>query len=802
MKSILIAIFATLSLSLLGQQPWTTIEEKSIATKDMYERSIIPNAYSTYSLNTKDLNKILSGAPMEDLQDSEKSGVLLSLPLPGGEFVSFDFVESPCMSPVLSAKYPSIKSYRGISKETNSVVRIDISKLGFRAAMTTPRGTVYIDPYFDQADEHYISYFTSDHDINIEDLQKTCGVENYIEDQKEQKLLKEDNVRISPSKKRGESVTKITYRFALACTGRWGTQQGGTVDAVLPKMNTAANRLNSLLEDEMAIKFELIDNNDELIFFLATEEYSDPQSGRTTLGENSRIINSIIGVDNYDVGHVFTTQCTDGVAGIANPSSVCTQNRAAGVSCIGNNNISSFVVSTMAHEIGHQFSAGHTWAACSTDSNNQFAPRSGCEPGSGLTILSYSGLCSGANNTRPGIDLYHSCTLEQMKTFVEIGNGAVCGEHEESDNHHPDVWIEMQGGFTIPIATPFELTGDASDMDGDSLSYTWEQIDTKNELANLGDPTGPLFRYFPPSSSKTRVFPELRYVLRGQDYREERMPVISRDLTFRFVARDDNPLAGGVHWADIGFKASDTAGPFVVTEPSTDQNTHVGQTMTVQWDVANTDNDIINCKFVDIYLSTDKGETFDYLLLAKTPNDGSANIVIPNTRTSDGIIKVKGHNSAFFNVGMGTLKVLEAPAPTFYASTEDKGINLCLPDAFTTEITSEAILGFDEMVTLEVISDLPTGAVAEFGSATIPANGAPTFSVDMNDVEIADVGLYEIVIQATALGVDTSFIYINVDAGNGFLQDFELMTPASGTTGLRKAIDLKSLRRQLLAEMI
>jgi len=60
------------------------------------------------------------------------------------------------------------------------------------------------------------------------------------------------------------------------------------------------------------------------------------------------------------------------------------------------------------------------------------------------------------------------------------------------------------------MKTPFTLTGSASDVNGDALTYTWEELD-------LGDPAPPnddvaavrpTFQSFPPSGLPWRTLPK------------------------------------------------------------------------------------------------------------------------------------------------------------------------------------------------------------------------------------------------------------------------------------------------------
>ena len=789
----------TFSLLAVGQNPWVEVSESAVIAKNSLDRTTIPEKYETYQLDEQEMKSLLSKAPLMDFNLATKKAKL-ALPLANGTSEVFEFVESPAMSPVLAAKFPNIKSFKGMSMDNpHNRAWIDYSPEGFRAAIYTTEAIVYIDPYFDSPTGDYIVYNVNDHKVDTDLLEKTCGVKAYEDNIKENNSLQPNPQTQNNLRSSGMPVTKHTYRFALSCTGWWGSDRGqDNVTTVMALFNTATNRLNSFFEPELAVKFELVDNNDELIFFLSDNPFTlsglnaetGTHPGRQILGQNSDVINNAIGLNSYDVGHCFTLRCTDGIGGVAALGSACRQDKATGLSCVGNSNIDFFMTSTTAHEIGHQFSAGHTWNNCPTAAD-QFSFGSNCEPGSGSTIMSYFGTC-GVDDNLSGqqVPYYHVCSLDPIYSYANDPNAAgSCGTHVEVSNTIPDVWIEQEGGFTIPISTPFELTGDASDMDGDDLLYNWDQIDNDFSVP-LGSPAGnsASFRSFPPGTSKTRIFPKLGDVLSNRDNREERLPTYSRDLGFAFIVRDGNLEAGGVNWASINFKATDEAGPFRVSSPSQFTEIEVGQYIDVEWDVANTNGEVVDCQFVDIYFSDDGGLTFPFKILTKTANDGAASVRIPNTLTDNGKIKVKGHNNIFFNISRNSIRVTEPTSPGFFVSTSENLFEFCLPNSLTTDITTDPYLGFTDSISLDIVGGLPAIATFEFSQNPIPAGGVSTLSIDMTEVVNSDD--YEVIVRAVS-GVDTVFQTLGIDATGVFLGAVALTVPSDAQKGLSSIPDFE-----------
>lgn len=774
-----ILAFILISGISFGQNPWKSVDENSILNKSNSEREIIPDRYSSFSLDFKMMSKSLLKAQKESFKQKTK-GVQMDLPMPDGSLERFTFRESSCMSPVLSAKFPEIKSYRGIS-ETNPHLqaRVDFGTMGFHAVIYSEKGRIFIDPYFSTPDEHYISYFTKDHHPAEDQKPLACGVDShYIQSEAEKTS---HTTPKSYYKSFGTPVTKRTYRMAIATTGEWGALFG-TVEGVMSGIVTAVNRLNMIYENEISVKFELIDDNDQLIFLDGTTDpYVEPSLGTSLLGQNRTVLNNIVGSQAYDIGHVFTIRCTD-VGGVANPGVVCMANKANGVSCVGTRNISAFMVDTGAHEIGHQFSGGHSWNNC-PGILEQKSENTAYEPGSGSTILSYAGTCGNQNITSTNDDYFHVGNLSQFISFIE--NSARCADEELTDNHTPDITLDIPSGLTIPIATPFELDGSATDEDGDALTYNWEQMDT-GPTSRLGAPEGnaPSFRSYPPSTETYRSFPRLPFILGGIGSNLEVLPLESRDLTFRFTVRDNHPGAGITVWEELKFEASDSAGPFRVTSQNSITFVEVGDTIDIEWDVANTDNDIINCQAVDIYLSLDNGDSFDIILAENVPNDGIESVVIPNRLTNEGKVKVKARDNVFFQYNRSNIVIREPSAPGFYIDVESNEYDVCVPDIVEIGINGTSFQAFDAPINLEVLDALPEGAEFSFENEQIASDGSTALIVDLSNV--SKTQSFSFTIEGTAENATPISQLITFNVTGTSFDDLELLSPLNGVSDLNQ----------------
>ncbi|MDQ3015839.1 MAG: M12 family metallo-peptidase, partial [Bacteroidota bacterium] len=188
----------------------------------------------------------------------------------------------------------------------------------------------------------------------------------------------------------------------------------------------------------------------------------------------------------------------------------------------------------VAHEIGHQFGGSHTFngTAGSCGGGNRSAS-SAFEPGSGTTIMAYAGIC-GNQDVQP-----HSDALFHARSVLQITNHFASTSCEGFINFTNAAPVASNvPNYTIPISTPFVLTGVASDPDGDPLTYCWEQYDlesTSTEPPVSTDTDGPMFRSFLPVASASRYFPRLQDLTQNISPMWEVLPSVTRTMNYRLT---------------------------------------------------------------------------------------------------------------------------------------------------------------------------------------------------------------------------------------------------------------------------
>ena len=142
------------------------------------------------------------------------------------------------------------------------------------------------------------------------------------------------------------------------------------------------------------------------------------------------------------------------------------------------------------------------------------------------------------------------------------------------------------------------------------------------------------------------------------------------------------------------------SGPFTIDSQNSAAAYAAGTTQTINWTVAGTNANEVNCATVDILMSTNGGATFPITLLSATPNNGTANVVIPNISGTTNRIMVKGTNQIFFDVnnanftitGSGPADTTAPTAATLSASgTTTSGTNL----SWTAATDNVGVSGYD-----------------------------------------------------------------------------------------------------------
>ncbi|MGI8588666.1 MAG: S-layer homology domain-containing protein [Chloroflexia bacterium] len=275
--------------------------------------------------------------------------------------------------------------------------------------------------------------------------------------------------------------------------------------------------------------------------------------------------------------------------------------------------------------------------------------------------MGYAGTCGDSNLQNDDDSYFNSQSYDEMVAYT-TGDKGSCAVQTTTGNHPPVV--NAGQNYTIPNNTPFQLTGSATDPDGDSLTYVWEEEDNGGaSQPNSDDGSRPLFRSILPGTSPTRMFPQLANVLANiTTALGDTLPTSNRTLHFRLVARDNRAGGGGASYAAMTVGSVTSAGPFRVTAPATD-TWAISSTQTVTWDVANTDQAPVSCAQVNILLSTDAGQTFPVTLAANAPNSGSQTITVPNNPTGQGRVEVACSANLFFDISHGNLTISTTGKP-------------------------------------------------------------------------------------------------------------------------------------------
>ena len=444
-----------------------------------------------------------------------------------------------------------------------------------------------------------------------------------------------------------------TFRLAPAATGEF-TQYHRSKEAAILEVVTALSRASGIFHRELGISFQLVPGFEKMIYTNSfTDPYSSNDPSEQLLNEAQAAFDKTIGTANYDVGILLTR----GLYGLAYFSSVCDPAR-KGSSCIGLPKPSgdAFHVNLVTHELGHQFGAKHTFNSPTGFCAERRDGYTAYEPGAGSTIMSYSSLPCAGDSFQPRHDAYfHAGNVKQILDFVNSG-AASCAQTTPRTNSAPS--ISAGPAYAIPTGTPFALTATGNDPERDIIFYSWEQLDLgpARTLAAPDDGEGPLFRSMPPSTNATRLFPRLELVLAGKDSPEERLPAKPRTMHFRALARDSRDN-GAINWSDTELQVVDTGAAFKITSHNSSQSLS-GRT-TVTWDVAGTTKAPINSTHVRLILSTNGGVCFPIVLTNSTPNDGSAEIIIPKIQASDVRIKIEPTNNIFFDINDAPLSLGE-----------------------------------------------------------------------------------------------------------------------------------------------
>ncbi len=374
--------------------------------------TVDPSAAEAYTLRSSAMDSRLSGSST------------VTVPSPEGKLVEFSVHEDSVMQAGLQAAHPGLRSYTGSAVgHPGTSIRMDVGALGFHASVRDGGGlgAWYVDPAFVGEQSLYLSYLGTSLPPREQPTEANLDLSALPSGKAAQATTRarsaETAARPGTAARRaadpdaGTSVIQRTYRLALLNDPTYAAYFDKSCTAssdacVLSAKQTLVSRLDQIYGTDLAIKMVLINATDKLNLDTTAKAtghdsacgpavcYTPSQLSQCssdTLYRTRTTLGALVGAGSYDIGHLALGTSGGGLSFVG---AVGTFIKGGGCTGIDPPTGDRYAVDFVAHEMGHQFGANHTFesdseGSCSGTRNQDTS----VEPGSGSSIMAYAGIC-------------------------------------------------------------------------------------------------------------------------------------------------------------------------------------------------------------------------------------------------------------------------------------------------------------------------------------------------------------------------------------------------------------------------